>query len=85
MCVGSLRLIFGTESTSRGMSPDRETPPHHPPENIDDVNPIVAHFSIPEVPEPVPVVMDQVLVVGLIGSGSQPEIPVEPVWAVRTA
>ena len=79
MRVGSLGLILGTEAAPRCVGPDGgEAPPHHPPANIDDVDPVVAHFAIPKVPEPVPIVVDQVLVVGLLGGWSYPEIPIEP-------
>ena len=37
---------------------------------------LVAHVAVAEVPEPVPVVMDEVAVEGLFGSGAEPEVEV---------
>src|SRR5450755_4752053 len=42
------------------------------------MNAIVAQFAIPEVPEPMPIVMDQILVVRLHRRGTHPKVPVEP-------
>ena len=38
---------------------------------------LVADVAVAEVPEPVPVVMDQVRVIRLLGRGAEPEVEVE--------
>src|SRR5437762_12651871 len=51
---------------------------HAPSQNIDQVDPVVAELAVAEIPEPVPVVVDQILMIGLQGCGTQPQVPVEP-------
>lgn len=40
------------------------------------MNALIAHVAVAEVPEPVPVVVDEVAVEGLFGSGAKPEVEV---------
>src|SRR5436190_21818075 len=42
------------------------------------MDPVVAEFAVAKIPEPVPIVVDQVLMIGLHGSGAHPQVPVEP-------
>src|SRR2546423_173623 len=39
---------------------------------------VVAELAVAKVPEPVPIVVDQILMIGLHGGGAHPQIPVEP-------
>ncbi len=39
---------------------------------------VVAELAVAEIPEPVPVIVDQILMVRLQGGGTQPQVPVEP-------
>src|SRR5258708_4133095 len=41
---------------------------------------VIAQFSVAEIPEPVPVVVDQVAVKRLIRTRAQPQIPVKVRW-----
>src|SRR4030042_83210 len=50
---------------------------YRPPSNIHLMYALVTYFSISEVPEPVPVIMDYVLVVWLLRSRSKPYIKVQ--------
>lgn len=47
-----------------------------PAGDIHLMNALVAHVAVAEVPEPVPVVVDEVAVEGLFGSGSKPKVKI---------
>ena len=51
---------------------------HAPAEDVHHVDAVVAQLAVAEIPEPVPVVVDQVLVIRLHGRGSNPEVPIQP-------
>src|SRR5205823_168744 len=52
-----------------------------PAGDIHLVNALVADVAVAEVPEPVPVVMDQVLVIRLAGGRTEPEVEID--WGRR--
>lgn len=75
--VGCLALILIAEAATGGADGNREPLAHAPTENVDHVDAIVAEFAVAEIPEPVPVVVDQIFVEGLHRGRADPEIPIE--------
>ena len=76
--VGRFRLIFVAEPSAGGVNADRPGLLHAPAQNVDEVDAVIAEFAVAEVPEPVPVVVDEILVIGLHRGGSEPQVPVQP-------
>ena len=76
--VGRLALVLVGEAAAQ--APDlggQRRALDRPAGHVDLVDALVADVAVAEVPEPVPVVMDQVAVVGLLGGGAEPEIEVQ--------
>src|SRR5438477_12261050 len=49
-----------------------------PQQNINEMDAVVAEFAVAKIPEPVPIVVNEILMIGLHGGRSNPQIPVEP-------
>src|SRR5262245_34454154 len=60
------------------MHPHRQPLPHPPPQNIDQMDTVVPQLPVPEIPKPVPVVVNEILVVRLHRSRPDPQIPIQP-------
>ena len=75
--VGCLPLILITEAAAGRADGNREPLAHAPAQDVDHVDAVVAEFAVAKIPEPVPVVVDQIFVEGLHRCRAEPEIPVE--------
>src|SRR5689334_10092572 len=70
--IGSLCLILVAESAAGRMYADRQPLAHAPSENVDQVDAVVAEFAVTKIPEPVPIVMDEIFMIGLHRGGPHP-------------
>ena len=77
--IGSLGLVCGSEATTDGVDSRRNLLLIQAPAgDVHQVNPVGRKFPVAKVPEPLPVVVDQVGMVRPLARRSQPQIPVKP-------
>src|SRR5262245_20452115 len=76
--IGSFRLILIAEAAAGRVDANRKFLAHAPAQHIDEMDAVVAKLAIAKIPEPVPVVVDEILMIRLHRGGSDPEVPVEP-------
>src|SRR5690606_31860519 len=77
--VGSLLIVVEPEPAARGADSARVIDPESPAAEVDHMHAVVSDLARSPVPEPMPVVMDDVVLVRAARRGPLPEIEVEPV------
>ena len=73
--IRRLPLVLVAEAAAGRMHADRQLLAHAPAQDIDQVDAVVAQLAVAEIPEPVPVVVDQVLVIRLHRRRARPTGP----------
>ena len=83
--VRRLALVLVAEAAAQADALVRHGPlGHRPAGNVHLMHPLVADLAVAEVPEPVPVVVNQIFVVRLLRRGPEPKVEVQPLrWRLR--
>lgn len=77
MCVGRLLIVVEAVTSPRGNDAHGELDIQPPTTDVESMDAVVAELSVSPMPEPMPVVMDAVVVIGQTRGRSLPEIIIE--------
>ena len=78
LCVGRFPIIMIAITSSDGVNPGRVVQFHTPTEHVDHVRAVVQGLACAPMPEPMPVVMHDVVFVRTAWGRALPKVPIQP-------